>query len=159
MELQFTSSRATDVIGAGSFSTTTETIHGLFRLESDRLVVQWRRQRATEHYGSEIRSDASIEEVQATELAIAAIAGVQLHRPWWRWWGGPDLILTARDLRAFEPILAPGSLHLDHPGQLRVRIHRRDQDHAVLFASDLNVACSDRALHEAIHTSSRRALP
>ena len=54
--LPFVLKRSQDVLGAASMTSTKETVHGLLRLDGERLVVQWRLSRQIEHIGTEIRT-------------------------------------------------------------------------------------------------------
>ena len=74
--LPFFLRRKHEVVGAMEITSTTERIHGLLRLEDERLVVQWRVARATERVGSEIRTDREVEPVREVVLPLRAAFGV-----------------------------------------------------------------------------------
>ncbi len=138
--------RSSDVFGAASYTSTTETIHGLVRLDGDRLIFQWRLARKTDHYGTEMRSDQEYEAVREVEIPLEAVAGASVRRRWWEVLAGPKLVLTAADLRAFEEVAGEGGLRLKHPAELVVRLHRSDRMLAVEFAAELALAVAERAL-------------
>lgn len=146
--LPFILRRSTDVFRADALTTTTETVHGLFRLEEDTLVIQWRKRREIEHVGSdEIRTDHEVEEVRETTLPLSAITGGAVRPSFW-WWLGvpPRFVLTAADLRVFQEVVGEGGLNLDHPGQLVVRLRRSDRLAAEEFAAELALALAHRPL-------------
>ena len=144
--LPFTLKRSQDVLGAGSITTTTETVHGLLRLDGDRLVIQWRLARKTDHIGSEIRTDREYEAVKEVVLPLEIVAGAQVRRSLWRVFGGPRMVLTAADLQAFEEVAGEGGLRLKHPAELVVRIRRSDRMLAEEFSAELALAVAERAL-------------
>lgn len=138
--------RSNDVFGAASYTSTTETIHGLVRLDGDRLIFQWRLARKTEHYGTEIRSDQEYEAVREVEIPLDAVAGASVRRGWWEILIPPKLVLTAADLRAFEEVAGEGGLRLKHPAELVVRLQRSDRMLAEEFSAELALAVAERAL-------------
>jgi hypothetical protein len=139
--------RSRDVLGAGSITSTTETVHGLLRLDGDRLVIQWRLARKTDHIGgSEIRTDQELEAVREVVLPLEVLAGAQIRRPVWRFFGSPSVALTAADLQAFEKVAGEGGLRLEHPAELMVRIRRSDRLLAEEFSAELSLALAERAL-------------
>lgn len=54
--LPFTIRRNKDVIAGKEMTSTRETVHGLLRLDGERVLIQWRTSRAIDRVGSEIRS-------------------------------------------------------------------------------------------------------
>jgi len=144
--LPFNFKRSQDVIGVASITSTTETVHGLLRLDGDRLVIQWRLARKTDHIGSEIRTDQELEAVREVVVPLEAVAGAFARRPWLGVFGAPKLILTAADLQAFESVAGEGGLRLKHPAELVVRIRRPDRLLAEEFAAELVLAVAERAL-------------
>ena len=136
--------RTHQVVGL-SITTTREIVHGLLRLDGDRLHVQWRADKSTEHVGMEIRSDKEVGPVREVVIPLSAIAGANVR--WsWRWPPGPYLVLTAADLRAFEEVAGTAGLNLDHPAELVLRLRRSDRALGVDFAGDLELALAERAM-------------
>jgi hypothetical protein len=136
--------RRHDVVGV-AITTTRETVHGLLRLDGDRLYVQWRVARAIDHVGMTIRSDKQVEPVREVVIPLSAIAGAAVK--WsWRWPPGPYLVLTAADLRAFEEVAGTAGLSLDHPAELELRLRRSDRALGAEFAGELELALAERDL-------------
>jgi hypothetical protein len=146
--LPFTLTRSDSVVGEEIVSTT-ERVHGLLRLDGERLVLQWRVSRSTQRVGSEIRTDRETEPVREVEIPLAALAGATVRWVWWRWPPGRYLALTGADLRAFEEAARTGGLQLDHPAELLVQVRRADFLAAREFAGELDLAIADRALRAA----------
>ena len=85
--------RRHDVVGV-AITTTRETVHGLLRLDGDKLYVQWRVALAIDHVGMTIRSDKQVEPVREVVIPLTAIAGAVVK--WsWRWPPGPCLVLSS----------------------------------------------------------------
>jgi hypothetical protein len=135
-----------DSVGIREITSTHETVHGLLRLEGDRVYVQWRVARSTDRVGKEIRTDREVEPVREVTLPLSAIAGAGVQWRWWKWPPGPYLVLTAADLRAFEEVAGAAGLNLDHPAELALRLRRADREIGTAFASDLELAVAERAL-------------
>jgi hypothetical protein len=126
-------------------TSTHETIHGLLRLDGDRLHIQWRIARSTDHVGMEIRTDKQVEPVREVVLPLSAVAGAAVR--WrWRWPPGPYLVLTAADLRAFEEVAGVAGLSLDHPAELELRLRGEDRAAGSEFVGELELALAERAL-------------
>jgi hypothetical protein len=143
--LPFVLHRSHDAVGMLEITSTHETVHGLLRLEGDRLHVQWRVARSTDHVGKEIRTDREVEPVREVVLPLSALAGAAVR--WrWRWPPGPYLVLTAADLRVFEEVAGAAGLNLDHPAELALRLRRADRELGTEFAGDLELALAERAL-------------
>ena len=139
--------RSNDVVGALTITSTTETVHGLLRLDDDRLVIQWRVARSTDHVGMEIRTDKQVEPVREVVVPLSAVAGAAVR---WRWWPpGPYLVLTAADLRAFEAVAGAAGLSLDHPAELALRLRGADRALGAEFAAELELAIAGRELEGA----------
>jgi len=119
--LPFVLRRSHDVVG-WEVTSTRETVHGLVRLESDRVFIQWRVARS-----------------------IGAVAGASVR--WrWRWPPGTYLVLTAADLRAFEEVAGAAGLSLDHPAELALRLRGADRALGSEFAGELELALAEREL-------------
>jgi len=156
--LPFRFRREGHVISAGEITSTKETVHGLLRLEDERLVIQWRTARKTERVGREIRVDQELEPVQELAIPLSALASAKVRRFWFRRPPGLYLVLTASDLRAFEAVAGEGGLRLTHPAELVIRVGRASRAAAREFASELELALADRQLRAA-EQSQHRALP
>ena len=142
--LPFVLRRSHDVVG-WEITSTRETVHGLLRLDGDRLAIQWRVARSTEHVGMQIRTDREVEPVREVVVPLSAVAGASVR--WrWRWPPGPYLVLTAADLRAFEEVAGAAGLSLDHPAELALRLRRADRALGSEFAGELELAIAERAL-------------
>lgn len=153
--LPFLLKRGNDVFSGSGMTTTRETVHGLLRLESDRLTIQWRVGRKTEHMGTTMRTDAEVEPVQETVVPLRSIAGAEVKRRWWDWVRGPRLVLTAADLTAFEGLAGNRGLSLDHPAELTLDLRRSDGLAAEEFSAELVLAIARLELD----TQERAALP
>ncbi len=147
--LPFTFRRGDDVVGMTEITSTKEVVHGLLRLEDERLFVQWRRSRTTERVGMQIRTDRELEAVRELSVPLTALAGARVRWSWRHWPPGVHLVLTAGDLRAFEEIAGEGGLRLDHPAQLAIRVPYAQRMAAQDFASRLELALADHALRDA----------
>ena len=141
--LPFTLKRSDDVFSGGGMTSTTETVHGLRLLTEDRLVIQWRRARKTDHIGSEIRSEEEVEAVREVVISLSGLAGAAVRRQWWHALTGPTLVLTASDLRAFEEVAGSGGLALRHPAELVLRLRRSHVLAAEEFAAELELAVAE----------------
>jgi hypothetical protein len=122
-------------------TTTRETVHGLLRLENQRLTIQWRVGRKTEHLGSEMRTDKEVEPVKEIVVPLRRVAGAAIRRRWWEW--GPRLIMTAADLSAFEGLAGTDGLSLDHPAELVLRLRRSDGLAGEEFSAELALAIAE----------------
>ncbi|HSW28501.1 MAG TPA: hypothetical protein VLH75_03310 [Longimicrobiales bacterium] len=141
--------RGQDEFRGGSVTSTTEVVHGLLRLDGDRLVVQWRLARRTEHMGAmDVRSDEELEAVRELVVPLAGVAGAAVRRRRWAPWKGPSLVLRAADLRAFEEVAGEGGLKLDHPAELLLGLRRADVLLAEEFAAEVVLAVAERAVGE-----------
>lgn len=143
--LPFFLRRSHDVVAVGRVTKTLERIHGLLRVDGERVTVQWRVAREVSHVGGEIRTDHEFEPVREVVLPLASLAGAAVH---WRGRNrirGPRFVLTAADLRAFEEIAGAAGLRLEHPAQLVLRIRRADILAAQEFAATLNLAVAEHS--------------
>lgn len=141
--LPFTLRRKEDAIRPGEITSTVETIHGLLRLHGDELVVQWRLARKTDRVGPDIQTDRELGEVREVAVPVAGVAGAVVRRRWWDWPRGPQLVLTAADLRAFEDLTGPDGLSLDHPARLVLRLRRGDDLVGREFSAELALAIAE----------------
>lgn len=139
--------RSSDAFSATTVTSTTETVHGLLRLEGDRVVIQWRLARRTEHMGgASYRTEEEMESVRERVLPLSAVSAAVVRREWWRLWPGPKLVLRAADLRAFEEIAGEEGLRLAHPAELELRLRRSDVLAAEEFSAELALALAERTL-------------
>jgi hypothetical protein len=143
--LPFVLRRSSDVVGGSEITSTRETIHGLLRLDGDRLHIQWRVARSTDHVGTEIRTDKQVEPVREVVLPLSAVAGAAVRRRW-RWPPGRYLVLTAADLRAFEEVAGVAGLSLDHPAEFELRLRAEDREAGNEFVAELELAVAEREL-------------
>jgi len=142
--------RSRDVFSGSVMTSTTETIHGLLRLEGEEVVMQWRLSRQTEHMGAaSYRTEAEVEEVRELVLPVAVFSGASVRRRLWDFLTGPRLVLRAADLRAFEGVAGEGGLRLAHPAEIVLRLRRTDVLAAEEFAAELAMALALRAVGEA----------
>jgi hypothetical protein len=161
--LPFTLKKSDDTFSGSGMTTTTETVHGLLFLDAERLVIQWRRARKTDHIGLEMRSDEEVEAVREIVIPLSGLAGAALRRRWWESLFAPRLVLTASDLRAFEDVAGPHGLGLGHPAELVLKLRRADALAGAEFAAELELAMaelqagSSRALSQ--HESGQLAAP
>lgn len=133
--------RSEDAFSAATVTTTTETIHGLLRIDGPRLVVQWRLDRRTDRVGAtELRTDRDFEEVREVVVPLSSVAGARVRHPGWAFWSGPRLVLHAADLQAFDALAGAGGLELDHPAELVLRVRRADRLAAEEFTAELALA-------------------
>lgn len=134
--------RSSDSWKATSYTSTTETVHGVARLGPDRLVVQWRLSRQIQRMGSlSVDTSEEVEPVREVTVPLEKIADAVVRPPrWWRFWTGPQLVLTATDLTAFEEVARAGGLSLEHPGELVLRVRRRDRLAAEELAAEVSLA-------------------
>lgn len=144
--LPFTVHRSNGVINGKEITSTVETIHGLLRVDSDSLVLQWRVQRRTDRVGVEIRSDRELDPVRGASIPIASVSGAMVRWPRWGRNRSGRLVLTAADLRAFESLAGPGGFELAHPAQLVLEVRREDKDAARELATQIELAIADHAL-------------
>jgi hypothetical protein len=129
--------------------TTTERVHGLLRLEGERVVLQWRVAREVQRWGQEIRKQHEMEPVREVEIPLSALAGARVQWRWARWPPGRYLLLTGADLRAFEEIAGLEGFAMSHPAQLELGVRRADLPAAQDFAGELELVLADRALRAA----------
>lgn len=146
--LPFTLRRDDSIVGE-EITSTTEKVHGLLRVDGERLAIQWRTSRSTRRVGKEIRTDEEFEPVREVSVPLSALAGAEIRWIWWRWPPGRYLVLTGSDLRAFEGIAGAAGLRMSHPAELIVRIGYSHHDAAREFAGELELAVAERVLRAA----------
>jgi hypothetical protein len=143
VSLPFTIRRSDDVVGAGSFTQTKETIHGLLRLVEDRIIIEWRLYRETGYVGRVIRTDRQVDAVRTVTVPLHRVAGAHVQQSRLPWPFRPVLILTAADLQAFEEIAGEHGLQLAHPAELVLTLRRSDRLRADEFAAELALAIAE----------------
>jgi len=144
--LPFTLARKNDVLTSTAITSTKESVHGILNLDGDRLIIQWRLARKTEHVGNEIRTDTEYEPVKEVVVPLTAVAGARVRRRWWHLWTGHRIVVTASDLKAFEKVTGEAGLKLAHPAELVLRLRRADDLPAEEFCAELALALAERAL-------------
>ena len=124
-----------------------EELHGLLRVEGTSLVVQWRLSRERQRVGREGAGQREQEPVREVAIPLAALANARVQRTG-RWWSKKQtaLVLTASDLRAFEPLAGTGGPTPEHPGELLVPIRDEDQEAARSFTTELEMALAEHTL-------------
>lgn len=149
--LPFVLQRSHGVIAGKEITSTQETVHGLLRLDGERVLIQWRTSRAIDRVGAEIRSDSELEPVRELSLPLSSLAGAEVRRSWLPW-RRLYVVLTAADLRAFENLAGKEGLQLRHPAQFEIRVAYDSRLAAAEFVSELRLALADRALRLAEST-------
>jgi len=144
------------VIGNGTVITTKDRRHGVLRLERETMVVQWRVEREVQRIGPEIRTDVERAGMREVPVPVRMLGDARVRTRglwWWRKW---ELVLTARDLVAFDLLANDDGFAFDHPAELVLPVRRSDLDLAYEFASEVELAIAELALADAEHAS---ALP
>jgi hypothetical protein len=99
---------------------------GLLHLEGGFLAFEWRTARKTQRIdGSGVATDVEHSPIGTLEVPVDWIVGARLRGGWW--W--PRLELRAQKLDAFDGF--PGK----HPDVVRLKIRRRDREHARRFVA------------------------
>ena len=129
-----------ETLGVSELTSTKETIHGLLRLDGDRLLIQWRLTIKTEHLGE---TDEELGDINSVVLPLDRIAEVAVRRRWWEFWLGPRLVLTATDMLAFAQIAGEEGFRLSHPAELVLRLRRGDHLAAEEFAAEVALALAE----------------
>lgn len=144
--LPFQLSADSQVIASGTVTTTQERRNGVLRLEGDMLVVQWRVEREIRRVGSEIRTDVERAGMRDVPVPVRMLGDARVRtrgRWWWRKW---EIVLTARDLLAFDALAAEDGFGFAHPAELVLPLRVADLDLAYEFASEVELAIADVAL-------------
>lgn len=143
----FTLKRSSDLWEASSYTTKTETVHGLLRLAPGRLVFQWRLAVRTQRLGDVSwlggagwTTKDEIDPVRQIAVPLDNVAGAAVSRSRWGFLRGPRLVVTAADLVAFDEIAGGHGLKLKHPAKLVLRVKRADRLLAEEFAAELALA-------------------
>lgn len=126
--------------GGLTYVTTKRRVHGIARLEDDRLVLQVAESRAVVHVtGTGIEQRTESDPVAERAVTLDQLGDARLRRHW-LWW---QLVVTASDLRAFEGL--PGA----EGGELRLRVDRRHRAVAEELVATLRLALAELALQRA----------
>jgi hypothetical protein len=144
--LPFLLKRSSEVFTASSMSTTRETVHGLLRLEEDRLTIQWRVGRRTDHLGTGMHTDEEVEPVREITVPLSRISGSSLQRRILGRLVAPRLVLLGADLAAFEGLAGAEGLGLQHPAELVLTLRRSDRLPAEEFTAELALALAQLEL-------------
>lgn len=147
--LPFVRHRHQQEFSNSEYTATSETVHGLLRLDAAFLYIQWRITREVRRYGVETNTDRQQHTVREVEIPIIKLSDARVKRMWYRLPPREALILTASDLQTFEIVTAedqiPG-LALSHPAELVLEVRRRDRKLLHAFVSALRVAISESML-------------
>lgn len=126
-----------ETINLGGMESTGYSLVGQLHLDDFTLIVEWTGTSTTEKVGF---TGISITEdrlpLEELEIPVGYISSAKLIGGWWR----PRLELRGIRLDLFDDV--PGS----KPGRVRLRIKRRDRDHALEFIIALEAAQDDAAL-------------
>jgi len=123
-------------------TSTRETMHGIVRLDGDKVVLQWRTERKIDRVGWTIGTEREVDPVREVSLPLAVLADAQVRLGWLRRY----LVLKGADLRAFEQLASSEALPMTHPAELVLRVPRSGREAALEFASDIRLALADRAI-------------
>jgi hypothetical protein len=145
-----------EVIGGGTITSTEERRHGVVRLERDTLVVQWRVEREVQRIGPEIRTDVERAGMRDVPVPVRMLGDARVRTRGRWWWRKTELVLTARDLVAFDRLAGDDGFTFDHPAELVLPVRPADVDLANEFASEVELAIAELALADA---DSAAALP
>jgi hypothetical protein len=160
--LPFVLRREHGVVSVREVTATREELHGLLRLDAERLVIQWRATREISRVGREIRTDRVLAPIREVSLPLSGLAGARIRRVWRKWWWGEVVVLTAADLRAFDVLTdeegVPG-LVLEHPAELVLELRRSDSRQAREFVSELTLALAEEAFRAAEREPAAPLLP
>ena len=123
-----------------TYVTAKRRVHGVARVDDDRLVLQLAESRAVvqlTEMGVTQRMESDPVAERAIPLALVGDARLRRH---WLWW---QLVLTAADLRAFEGL--PGAEGVE----LRLRVDRRHRALAEELVGTLQLALAELAVQRA----------
>lgn len=144
--LPFQLSAEHQVISGGTVTTTEERRNGVLRLDNDAIVVQWRVEREIQRIGPEIRTDTELAGIREVTVPVNALGHARVQtrgRWWWRKW---EIVLTARDLQAFDALAREDGFAFVHPSELVLPLRKGTLDAAQEFASEVELAVAEHAL-------------
>lgn len=134
--------RLTQYEWTGANESTIDLVHGLIRLEEDRIVIETtlsRRLRKMSALGSmETNYENFPVEVRAIELS--SLIGVSFRVPTWNFWTAPRVVFHVMEMGLIEGLPGAGS------GEFSVPILYRDRAIANAFVVQCNEVLSARAL-------------
>lgn len=134
------------VIAGGTVTNTEERRHGVLRLESELLVVQWRVEREISRIGSEIRTDTERDGMREVAVPVRMLGDARVrYRGRW-WWRRCEVVITARDLLAFDALADSDGFAFAHPAELVLPVRATDDALAREFASEMELAIAELAL-------------
>ena len=142
--LPFQVSGEHQVIANGTVTTTEERRHGVVHLEGTTLTVQWRVEREIQKVGVEIRTDVERDGMRSVPVRVDQLGDARVRsrgRWFWRRW---ELVLTARDLSAFDPLVGNDGFAFEHPAELVLPVRSADIELAREFASEVELAMVPR---------------
>lgn len=137
------------VISNGTVTSTEERRHGVLRLDRETLVVQWRVEREVQRIGPEIRTDIEHDGMRAVAVPVRLLGDARVRTRGRWWWWKLELVLTARDLAAFDRLAGADGFAFDHPAELVLPVRRTDLDLVHEFASEVELAIAELALADA----------
>jgi hypothetical protein len=135
-----------EVIGSGTITSTEERRHGVVRFERDTLVVQWRVEREVQRIGPEIRTDVERAGMRDVPEPVRMLGDARVRTRGRWWWRKTELVLTARDLVAFDRLASDDGFTFDHPAELVLPVRPSDVELANEFASEVELAIAELAL-------------
>lgn len=147
--LPFRLSARHQVVLGGTVTTTDERRHGVLRLERETLVVQWRVEREVQRIGPGVRTDMERDGLRDVAVPVRMLGDVRVSargRWWWRRW---ELVLTARDLVAFDGLAGADGFAFDHPATLVLPVLTSNVELAQEFASEVALAIAELAMADA----------
>lgn len=147
--LPFELTRDHQVIAAGTVTTTEERRHGVLRLEGELLHVQWRVERQVQQIGPEIRTDVQHDGLREVPVPVRLLGDARVRRRGRLWWKRTELVLTARDLVAFDGLAGPEGFDFTHPAELALPVRTNNLELAREFALEVELAIADLALRAA----------
>jgi hypothetical protein len=139
LPIRFVKTLDAQVGGPTQVSTTHELCEGLVRIDGDALVFQLLVTRTvTKVGGTSINTDRFTEPVREIRVPIAALASIHIRRTGWL--RRREVVITARDLKAF----------LDLPGaraqELKIPVLRQHADVAAELVGTVELAMADHAI-------------
>lgn len=150
--LPFVQQRLHQDYSGPDYTTTSETVHGIIRLDGDVLRLQWRISREINKfnkYGAGHSSDSQQEAIREIEIPLEKLSGARIKRIWYRVPPKEVLLITTSDLQTFSKFTiedkVPG-LASDHPAELVLEIRRSDRKRWHVFCSALRFAISEQML-------------
>lgn len=121
----------------------TETLRGILRLEIDKLVIQWEKEREVADFEDDsLGLDSEVGPRREVSIPLHRLGGARVKRPWLFFWPAPKLVLTASDLEAFAALSGDQGIRLKHPAKIEFKLQRSDRLLAEELAAELELAVS-----------------